>query len=121
MSKGAIEMELRPDILPGNVFTYSLFKDGNTYDFYIESVSHEYIFGTSSRTVLSLNRGLPSSVYQDEDLLTDILSGNAMRLDGEYVSGLPAFTTTGPLQTINLQSLDGLNHNFVTPSNPPPS
>ena len=82
---------LRPDIIPGNKFTYQPLKDKITtpWTFYIDGVDHSYTFGGDSTTTLSLSRGLPSSVYGDTGLIKNLLTGNAQRLNGAYQSGLP--------------------------------
>jgi hypothetical protein len=103
---------LRPDIIPGNQFTYQPLKEttGNAagnWTFYIEGVVHRYKFGGPSMTELYLERGLPSDIYAaSSGLLRDIHMGNAQRLNGVYQTGLPS----GPagaemgLEPINLLS-----------------
>ena len=100
---------LRPDILPGNKFTYNPFKDtslydpslqSNTWDFYIEEVTHHYVFAGKSSTTLKLTRGLPSSIYNREDsenLLQGILSGTVHRYLRDFGNN-QAYGAYGPLQ-----------------------
>ena len=100
---------LRPDILPGNKFTYNPFKDtslydpslqSNTWDFYIEEVTHQYVFAGKSSTTLKLTRGLPSSIYNREDsenLLQGILSGTVHRYLRDFGNN-QAYGAYGPLQ-----------------------
>lgn len=97
MANAQVVLPLRPDILPGNVFRYQPYKDEvGTWDFYIESVSHRFVFGgrpEGSVTMLGLSRGLPTSVYNDTTdtgLLRNVHIGNAQRLGGTYVSGVPS-------------------------------
>ena len=100
MAKAAVVAPLMPDVLVGTRFRYAPYKDGTLWDFYIESVRHRFVFGGESTTTLSLSRGLPSSVYADSSdagVLRNIYLGNAQRLNGSYVSGLPA--GTGPALT----------------------
>lgn len=97
---------LRPDIIPGNRFTYQPLKELNNapWTFYIEGVTHHYVFGGPSLTTLHLSRGLPADVYGDTRALTTTgggfqLSGGvleglhkgvAQRLNGVYQLGLPS-------------------------------
>lgn len=98
MANATVRMNLRPDIEIGNRFTYAPFRlgptqDVTTWDFYIETVSHTYVFGGETTTTLSLGRGLPSKVYGDTNtngLLYNIHIGNAQRFQGDYKTGLPS-------------------------------
>lgn len=110
MARGPISMPLRPDILIGSKFTYPPWKGNVAYDFYVEGVDHNFIFGGQSQTTLQLSRGLPSYIYDDPALLLDVMTGNAQRLNNVYVSGLPAGSAT-PLQAIPLSAIQ----NFLTP------
>jgi hypothetical protein len=94
MARGNVVLPLTPDILIGTRFRYIPFKDNVTWDFYVEGFQHDFVFGGNSTTTLTLSRGLPTSVYNDTDMLTAVFTGNAMRQNGVYVSGLP--TGTGP-------------------------
>jgi hypothetical protein len=107
MANGSVTFELRPDIIPGNVFTYEPFKNktkntSKEWDFYITGVTHTYVFGGQSQTTLSLSRGLPKSVYDDPTLLAQLHSGAAMRKDGEYVAGIPGEANQVGLQPISI-------------------
>ena len=101
MASGEIVMELRPDIIPGNRFSYAPFKNGVEWDFYITSVTQSYVFGEQSTTTLGLSRGLPKTVYDDVKLLTQVHTGYAMRQNGLYVPGIP-----GEPNQIGLQPID---------------
>ncbi len=97
MASAQVVLPLRPDILPGNRFRYQPFKDEAVdWEFYIDSVSHRFTFGgrpEGSVTMLGLSRGLPRAVYQDSGasgMLRNVHVGNAQRLNGSYVSGVPA-------------------------------
>lgn len=94
MAYGSVEMELRPDIIPGNKFTYAPFKNGVDYVFYIEGFEHNYEFGGDTTTSLTLTRGLPKTVYDNIPLLTDVHTGNASRIDGVYASSPSAGALT---------------------------
>lgn len=100
MRQATVTQELRPDILAGIRFSYAPYRTGEMWDFYIESVHHSFVFGQGSTTTLALSRGLPHSVYLDEDLMLNLSIGNARVLDGVYTKGLPA-GSAGPLQPVN--------------------
>lgn len=102
MGRGSVTIPLQPDILPGNIFRYAPFKSakpGNaTWDFYIDTVQHEYVFGAGSRTTLTLSRGLPTAIYTDTTsggVFEAIWKGDARREDGDYLAGLPKDTGPG--------------------------
>jgi hypothetical protein len=102
---------LRPDIVPGNKFTYRPLKDKvqAPWTFYIEGVEHSYIFGGPSRTKISLSRGLPSDIYADSSdggVLQALHLGTAQRLNGEYKLGLPSssFETESGLEGVSILS-----------------
>jgi hypothetical protein len=93
MGAGTVTMPLRPDILPGQVFGFALYKGPRTWDFYIDSVAHKFVWGRFTGTTLGLSRGLPSDVYAQsaaDGLLQAIHTGKAMRQDGDYAIGMPA-------------------------------
>jgi hypothetical protein len=123
MARGRVTIPLRPDILPGNVFRYSPFKLADTWDFYIDTVAHGFIFGGRSTTTLSLSRGLPSKVYVDTTaggLLESIWTGEAQRVDGEYKKGLPEGTAPGLLTIESTNEsitrfLGAIGQAYVTP------
>lgn len=89
MAEAEVSIFLRPDIQIGQRFVYAPFRDLQSWTFYIESVTHNFNFGGRSSTTLNLSRGLPTDVYGNSGLLQNILTGNAQRLNGKYVSGLP--------------------------------
>lgn len=99
MARANVVFPYRPDIFPGSVFTYSPFKGEGSWTFYIEGVSHSYEFGGEAVTVLSLSRGLPSEIYNDDSadgLLMGIHMGTVERVNGVYtknpnLKGIQAF------------------------------
>jgi hypothetical protein len=125
MASASVTLPLAPTILIGTRFRYAPFKSGEPWDFYIESVTHTYEFGGesgSSTTRLTLSRGLPAAVYADSGsggVLQAVHTGNAMRQEGAYVTGLPAgssvplqvITTTAQAASLSAQ----LSSVFVTP------
>lgn len=124
MGIGSVVIPLAPGIRVGDRFQYSPFKGQETWDFYVENVAHNFIFGggTLSTTTLGLSRGLPSSVYADtkeSGVLQAIHVGNAQRLDGKYVVGLPK--DSGPGLTVFGQPdairdiLGKIANTYVTP------
>jgi hypothetical protein len=88
MANGVMKMPLRPDILPGNRWRYSPFKNQGTYDFYIEGVTQSFVFGGPSTTSLTLSRGLSSDVYANPALLFAVFTGNAQRISGKLQAGV---------------------------------
>jgi hypothetical protein len=121
MASGEMTTIFRPDIIPGNRFTYAPFKNGELWTFYIEAITHNYEFGDETTTTLSLTRGLPSAIYEQKgqnDLLLAIHVGDAMRKDGAYTTGLPANIGSG-LTELNPQSSFAIQGEmakvFVTP------
>lgn len=104
MAKGSATTNLRPDILPGNKFIYAPFKDAQTWAFYIEGVSHSWSFGSNCTTSVTLTRGLPTATYDSDDLMVALHTGNAQRINGDYVVGLPP--GLGPaLQPLNYNNM----------------
>ena len=101
MASSSVAMPLRPDILPGCRFRHQPFKNQPSWDFYIQSVDQSWVFGGPSMTTLGLIRGFPTSVYADsstastagaaQGVLFNSLKGNAQRVNGNYVVGVPAF------------------------------
>jgi hypothetical protein len=122
MAHATVTVPLNPALAIGNKFRYAPFKSGEAWDFYIESVQHRFVFGGPSTTTLSLTRGLPTLVYAASSgtgLLRDVMIGNAMRKDGQYVSGLPKGSAAG-LQFIVTQDQAAalgqkLGQTYVTP------
>lgn len=122
MARASIEIPLNPVINIGTRFRYAPFKAGETWDFYVESFKHEFTFGGPSRTVVNMSRGLPTSVYADSSsngVLQAIHQGNAMRMNGNYVKGLPSGSAPS-LTFINTPEqgaavAQGLTNGYVTP------
>ena len=121
MANAKVSCELRPDIFAGNKFQYAPFRDiNNRWQFYITDVTHSYRFGGPSTTTLTLSRGLPNYVYNDSNLLFNVLQGNAQRVNGIYQSGVPSglgAPLTGYTLTNNSQKqlLAGIAKVYVTP------
>jgi len=122
MARAEVTMPLTPDVSIGNRWEHAPFKDNIKWQFYIEAVRHNFVFGGRSTTTLSLSRGLPSDIYADsskDSLLYAIHLGNAMRQNGIYTKGLPKNSS----EALTLFSaLDGakeiagqLSQVFVTP------
>ena len=87
MLKGAVQMPMWPDILPGNRFTCKPFKlsvkdPSSQYMFYIESVRHDYQFGGPSTTTLEITRGLRSVDYGNDTTLQQLLLGQSTKVNG---------------------------------------
>lgn len=121
MARGQCTTFLRPDIMPGCVFNFRPYKNDETWDFYIEGVTHTFEFGGDSRTSLTLARGLPSSVYAaqgDTGLLYNVHTGNAERLNGKYQASLPP-GSAAPLQAIPVGQFQpffaGISKPYSTP------
>jgi hypothetical protein len=121
MAMDVATFPLRPDILIGCKFRFSPGKNEPTWDFYIEGVSHTFTFGGQSSTSLRLTRGLPTSVYAGQGgILSQMLIGNAERINGSYQVGLPA-GSVGGLQAIKpgnegtLAALTGADQAWRTP------
>ena len=104
MRRAVVTTEMRPDIMPGTRYRYAPHKDGVTWEFYVETVTHTYNFGGICTTTLGLSRGLPKSTYDNPQVMLDIHLGNAMLQNGNYVSGLPS-GVTGSLTTVNAESI----------------
>jgi hypothetical protein len=90
MARGRVTTFLRPDIMPGCRFRFQPFKNGTSWDFYVDAVEHSFVFGKRALTTLILSRGLPPSVYGDDGLLYNTHIGNVQRVNGVYVKGLPS-------------------------------
>lgn len=130
MARGTTTIPLRPDVLAGNIWRYPPFKGASptpggsaTWDFYIDGFRHEFVFGGRSQTVLTLSRGLPTSVYADPSdggLLQSIWLGNAQRVNGGYEVGLPQGTGPG-LESVGntpnsiLEFMAHIGQSYVTP------
>ena len=114
MARASVSMPLRPDIMIGTRFSYTPWKSGETWDFYIDSVQHQFTFGGQSRTTLMLSRGLPSAVYNNPALLLNVYLGNAQRIDAVYTSGLPSGAAPY-LQAFTLNAINELFNNQIYP------
>ena len=122
MALAEVTLPLAPSVLIGTRFRYAPFKSGESWDFYIEAYEHNFVFGGTSTTKLTLTRGLPTAVYAGtaaDGILRAIHTGNAMRQGGRYVVGLPPGTEL-PLQIVSTpdqaaQLTGHLAAVFVTP------
>lgn len=111
MALAATTFPLRPDIMPGCRYRYNPYKGEDSWDFYIDTVIHNFVFGGPSTTALQLRRGFPTSVYADvseNGVLRQAHLGNAMRLNGVYQVGLPPGLGKG-LQILPFNSPGALN------------
>lgn len=95
MLKGEISFPMWPDVLPGNKFTYTPYKNTDTYEFYIEGVTHTYEFGGESMTSLTLNRGMKLSDYNDPSILAGVMADTYFRQNGKLVQRPDITTTVG--------------------------
>lgn len=122
MAKAAVTLPLMPDVYVGTRFRYRPFKEGLEWEFYVETVRHDFVFGGLSTTTLGLSRGLPTAIYADSSsggLLQAIWTGNAQRLNGGYAVGLPQGSTPpltpfGPPDSITTM-MANMARIFVTP------
>lgn len=122
MARAEVTMPFAPDLTIGNRWEYFPFKDGVLWQFYIEGVRHNFVFGGTSTTTLVLGRGLPSSIYADGSqggLLYSIITGNAMRQQGVYTAGLPQGSSPGLTLFTTLENaqpvMGQLSQVFTTP------
>ncbi|MDA8092613.1 MAG: hypothetical protein M0T84_01685 [Betaproteobacteria bacterium] len=131
MAHANVVIPLSPGIRVGTRFRYAPLKDGVPWDFYIEGIQHQFVFGGRSTTTLTLTRGLPTAVYEDTSdsgLLRAVHVGNAMRQASNttiapkfegYTIGLPPGSSVAltfidtPQQAIDLNQQ--LNAGYVTP------
>lgn len=102
MARAEIKSIFRPDILPGNRFTYAPFRNNEAWEFYIEAIDHTYRFGGETTTTLSLSRGLPQALYNHSPpgLLTAVHTGMAERREGVY--GLKVAPKSPGLTILNI-------------------
>jgi hypothetical protein len=114
MASGTLTIPCRPDVTIGSVFNYVPFKDGIQWSFYVEGVSHSYRFQGSMSTTLTLTRGLPTSVYQNNELLTAAHTGNAYWIDGQ----LQVNDVDAGLTSISISAVAS-NDAFSTPQGGP--
>ena len=104
MARASVTLNLSPTINIGARFRFTPTKHTQTWDFYVEQVTHVYAFGGPSTTKLMLTRGLPTEVYKDSGasgLLQAIHRGAAQRYQGVYVpvrqpAAAPGQTNTPP-------------------------
>jgi hypothetical protein len=115
MARGFVRYPLRPDVIPGSVFSFSPLKSGDApglpadlWDFYIDGVEHDFVFGGQCTTTLTLARGLPSAIYSDAALLQAVLSGQAERLDGIYQA-----SANQGLQPFNIDNANSVMSNIA--------
>lgn len=99
MRAGDCLQPLRPDIFPGCRWRMTPFPNEGTWDFYIQGVNHSWKFGGPSTTKVTLDRGLPTAVYENTTQLALALTGNL-----QFQNGVPvaAPASAGPgLQTFS--------------------
>lgn len=104
MAKTEFVYPLRPDVIIGSRWRCSPGKGEPLWDFYVEGISHHYIFGGPSVTQITATRGLPTTIYADTSqggVLTQMHLGNAQRVGGSYQVGLPAGSLSA-LQSVNI-------------------
>lgn len=120
MASGNLELPLTPSILVGTKITFAPQKvlndnatDGNSnWTFYVEGVQHVYEFGGKSRTVLTLSRGLPTAVYENDNLLLAMLQGLVERI---RQAGTPGSIFYREISNPEINGLTGLT--FIRPDN----
>lgn len=95
MLKGSVSFPLWPDVLPGNKFTYTPYKNNDSYEFYIEGVTHIYEFAGESMTILTLDRGMKLNDYNDPTILTGVMADTYVRQNGILVQRSDLATTVG--------------------------
>lgn len=120
MLKGTVTTWLRPDIEVGCKLTYQPYRNNQNWDFYITGVTHTFVFGGQSQTQITIDRGLPSDVYNDNassGLLFNIHIGNAQRVDGQYQTGNGGLGN--PLRALSRdqfqQLIAQMTHLYITP------
>lgn len=130
MLRGAVTFPLWPDIFIGNKFQYKPFRLGSDYLFYIEKVSHSYLFGGPSTTTIEATRGLKVDEYSDiTGKLLGVYLNTYERINGDLVPRGDTVANPG-LKYINVQTLAGANkltsaYNFpgvaaIPATSPPP-
>lgn len=107
MASGRVTYPLRPDVVPGCRWVMPAFNkqsaQSGLWQFYIEGMRHDFVFGGQSTSTLTITRGLPNEVYGDAaagGLLERICTGNAVRKGGQYVA-LPGPPNLQPFNVIN--------------------
>ncbi len=90
---GTITIPMWPDVLPGNKFLYNPFKNTNVYEFYIEGVTHTYVFGGRSKTTLNVGRGALLSDYNDPNILPGMHLDSYVRVNGVFTARTDIATT----------------------------
>jgi Transglycosylase SLT domain len=121
MLQGTVSFPLWPDILAGNRFIYTPFKnDIDTYMFYIEGFTHNYIYGGRSFTTLDISRGLKQTEYNDSSTLSNILMDVVSRKDGVFTTRTDLNTNLAAykITTESVAARSGIN-NFPWALPPP--
>ena len=111
MASGTVSMPLRPDVVIGSRFQFTPTKATEPWMFYVVGVAHDIGLGRPAVTTLSLVRGLPLSVYQNQALLTAIHAGNAQRQGGTFTQGLPQGSAS-PLENVPVTARQGFANNL---------
>ena len=124
MFRGEVTIPLRPDIIPGCKFRYNPYKGdvNGDYLFYIEGVTHNWIYGGQTTTKLELARGLAETDYSDTALMIKLHTGSVHRIDGKLQEPVYAKNVNAPKtltyfsnQVINAEFMKDLPGIFVTP------
>lgn len=95
MLSGSVAFPMWPDIIPGSRFRYYPFKNGDQYEFYIEGVTHNYVFGGPSYTSIQISRGLRVSDYENTAVLSGLLLDTYARINGQVAPRPDVATNVG--------------------------
>lgn len=85
---GRITIPLAPNLLIGNFLETNPWKEGvfnsteQSYVFYVTGVEHRWVMGGPSQTHVTLERGIPHSIFTDQAKLKDFLLNNYTRVNG---------------------------------------
>jgi hypothetical protein len=111
MGTATVSFTMRPDILAGNQFQWTPFRDGVPWTGYIQGIQHSWSFGASATTTLTLTRCLPSAIYADNAFLTNVLLGTVSKVNGQYQQN-PGTTA---LAALTLQTIGTAPASYSTP------
>lgn len=95
MLNGKSIFPMWPDVIPGFRFRCFPFKNGEEYEFYIEGVTHNYIFGGPSYSVVELTRGLRTVDYGSNDKMIGLHLDTYNRQNGQIVPRSDIATNAG--------------------------
>lgn len=97
MAYASYKHVLMPSVFPGTRFQYKPFRSidpgypSGNYDFYVEGITHHFVYGGRSNTTLDLSRGVPTEIWQSDpqgDPLA-LLTGQFGRSEGTYDTYIP--------------------------------